>query len=166
MKAKYIGIWLAGIIIYFIIVARITLFDIIVAALVSLIATIIVKSEVVEKPSKLFSPKRWLYAIGYIIYYLFIVEPSCHLRVTSMILGLRKIKPDIVEVRYNYKTEYAVAATANSITNTPGTIVVDVDPVNKKYLVHWLEAYTHEPSLIWNTIVSKFDKWIKKIFEE
>ncbi len=166
MRAGYIAVWLAGILIYFLIVARITLFDLVVAPIISMVAALIVGGEVVRKPGKALSPKRWLYGLAYTVYYLLVVEPACHLRVASMVLGLRDYMPDIVEVPFDYRTDYAVAATANSITNTPGTIVVDIDPEAKKYLVHWLEAYTRDPRIVREKIIMVFDKWIKKIFED
>ncbi len=166
MRARYIAVWLAGIFIYFLIVARITLFDLVVAPIISMVAALIMGGEVVKKPYKAFSPKRWLYGLAYMLYYLLIVEPTCHLRVASMVLGLRDYRPDIVEVSFDYRTDYAIAATANSITNTPGTIVVDIDPRNKKYYVHWLEAYTRDPRVAREKIISVFDKWIKRIFED
>ncbi len=165
MRKEVVSLWVLGVLVYFVMVARFTLYDLMVACTVSLIAAVVAGKGVVEKPSKLFSIKRWFYAIAYMVYYLFIVEPRCHLRVASMILGLRDYYPGIVEVSYDYETDYAVTAVANSITNTPGTVVVDLDTSRKTYLVHWLEAYRREPRVVWEEIVYPFDKWIKRIFE-
>jgi len=162
---KLIAIWIAGLVIYLVMVGRFTLYDLAIGSLVSLIAGLLIGVEIIEKPGKIFSLKRIFYGIAYILYYLFIIEPICHFKVTAMILGLRKYKPGIVVIDYDYKSDYAITAIANSITNTPGTVVVDIDPSEKKYYVHWLEAYSLDPMKAWREIVSKFDKWIREIFE-
>jgi len=162
---KLIAIWIAGLAVYLAIVGRITLYDFVVGSLISLIAGLIFGTKIIENPGKIFSPRRIFYAIAYMVYYLFVVEPICHFKVATMILGIRKYKPGIVVIDYDYKSEYAVAAIANSITNTPGTVVVDIDPAKKKYYVHWLEAYSLDPMKAWHEIVSQFDKWIKQVFE-
>lgn len=156
---------LAGIVIYFVIVARFTLYDITASIVISLIASVIVGELVAENPWKMLSPRRICFAVAYIIYYLFVIEPRCHLNVAAMILGLKPYKPDIVPVPYSYETDYGVAAAANSITNTPGTLVVDIDPDEKIMQVHWMEAVTRDPVETYRRILGIFDKWIKRIFE-
>ncbi len=160
-----IPVVLAGIAVYFIMVARFTIYDLIASIIISLIASVIVGDLVAEKPWKIVSPKRICSAIAYILYYLFVIEPRCHLNVAAMILGLKPYKPDIVPVPYSYGTDYAVAAAANSITNTPGTLVVDIDPDERIMHVHWMEAVTKDPVETHRRILRVFDKWIKRIFE-
>lgn len=164
-ETKFIAVWIAGLFIYLLVIARLTLYDLMAACISSFIATVLIGKVVIEKPMKIFSVKRWVNAIVYALYYLFIIEPKCHFNVLLMIIGLKKFRPGIVTIKYNYKTGYAIAAAADSITNTPGTVVIDIDPSRSMYFVHWLEAYTYDPEKAWRMILMRFDKWIKKIFE-
>jgi len=162
----FIPVWIAGLIIYLVIVARITLYDILVGLAASLVAALIVGGETVSKPSKIFSPKRILYGLAYILYYLFVIEPKCHIRVAKMILGLEKPRPGLVWIPYKYSSDYSVAGLADSITNTPGTLVVDIDEEKNRMLVHWLDHKCVSTDKAWREIASGFDKWIRKVFED
>ncbi len=164
-QGSFIVVWFTGFILYLIYVSRITLYDIIIGLVTGFTSALVVSDLLVSKPGKVLSIKRILKGFLFIIYYLFVIEPKCHLNVSAMILGLKKYKPDIVSVPYDYSSEYSIAAAANSITNTPGTVVVDVDEENKIYYVHWLEAYTREPNTIRKVILGSYDEWIKEIFE-
>lgn len=48
------------------------------------------------------------------------------------------IEPSIVKAPYTLDSELAVAIYANSITLTPGTVTVQIDPDKKELLVHQL----------------------------
>ncbi len=150
--------WIIGIVFYLALVARITPYDLAVAAAASGVAALIFGGRLVEKPGKPLSPRRIAYAAAYALYYLFVIEPRCHLRVTGMILGLRRPRPTLIRMRHRYTTVYGVAALANSITNTPGTLTVDAD--EEELLVHCLE-----PPGSPEEVSSGFDRWLRRIFE-
>ncbi len=157
--------WISSIFLYSIIVGRFTLYDLMVSIIVASIVTLLLGSETLSSTLKPLSPARWFYALAYIIYYLFYIELKNHLNLALMIIGAKKYVPAIVELDYDYSSEYAVVAAANSITNTPGTIVVDLDQENKKYYIHYMEATTRDKEILFRRILSPFDKWIKRIFE-
>lgn len=48
------------------------------------------------------------------------------------------IEPSMIKVPYSLESELSVAIYANSITLTPGTVTVDIDPEKKEFLVHQL----------------------------
>ncbi|MCB9934055.1 MAG: Na+/H+ antiporter subunit E [Planctomycetes bacterium] len=50
------------------------------------------------------------------------------------------VNPSMVRTPYNLKSELAVAIYANSITLTPGTVTVLIDPEKREFLVHQLSA--------------------------
>ena len=165
-KQVFVAVWLAGLIIYLVIVSRITLYDLLVGSAVSLVAALVVGGELASKASKIFSLKRIGYGLAYILYYLFVIEPKCHIRVAKMILGLEKPRPGLIKIPYSYSSDYSVASLADSITNTPGTLVIDIDETSKTMLIHWLDYKCLSPDQSWKEIASVFDKWIKKIFED
>jgi multicomponent Na+:H+ antiporter subunit E len=50
----------------------------------------------------------------------------------------RPIDPCLVRVPYTTKTDLGTVIYANSITLTPGTVTIDIDPQKKEFLVHCL----------------------------
>jgi multicomponent Na+:H+ antiporter subunit E len=73
------------------------------------------------------------------------------------------IKPGIVKVKLELKSEFARTMLANSITMTPGTISVDL--VDDILFVHWIYVRSEDPEVYSRKIAGKFEKYIKKIFE-
>ncbi len=164
-KGSFPALWFIGFIMYLVIVGRITLYDVVIGAVTGLIASMVFATITIKNPYKPLSFKRIFIGLAYIIYYLFVIEPKQHINVAKMIIGVKKIYPGIVAIHYDYKSDYATVAAANSITNTPGTVVVDIDPEKKTYYVHWLEAYTRIEEEAWRRILGSYDEWIKRIFE-
>lgn len=77
-----------------------------------------------------------------------------------------KIKPAIVKIQTNLKSDWGLAMLSNSITLTPGTITMDIyEENNKNYLyIHWLEAETDDMKKASKIIKGKFEKYIRRIF--
>ena len=61
------------------------------------------------------------------------------------------------------KSEIGRTFLANSITLTPGTLTVDC--IEGDLYVHWINIVSEDPEEETNLIVSKFEKYLKKIFE-
>lgn len=109
---------------------------------------------------------RFFKSIYYVILYFTVVEFKAHLSVVSLILRPRaRYKPAIVRVPYHLESDYSVFAVANSITNTPGTVVVDVDETNRHFYVHWINAQALEDEEVRRIISLDFEKRIREIFE-
>lgn len=62
------------------------------------------------------------------------------LDVTKVILSGRTPEPRFFTVDFGPRTPVGIATYANSITLTPGTITVEVDPVDHRFRVHALTA--------------------------
>ena len=109
--------------------------------------------------------KRFAYFIAYVFKYFTVIEARAHFSVVKAILSPKpRLSPGIVRVPYEVRSEYSVVGIANSITNTPGTVVVDVDEVNKKMYVHWLFAKPVSDEEARRYVSWEFEKWMKKIF--
>lgn len=122
-------------------------------------------SDMVTDTSKL-SLRRALWAIYYLLKYFTVVEIKAHLGVVKIVLSRRlEYRPAIVKVPFNYNSKYTVVAVANSVTNTPGTVVIDVDEGEKAYFVHWINAVTEDREEIRKSIVGDFEKELVKVFE-
>lgn len=73
------------------------------------------------------------------------------------------IKPGIVKLKLDLKSDFARTMLANSITMTPGTIAVDI--VDDVLYVHWIYVSSEDPDEYRQKIVGRFEKYIKKTFE-
>lgn len=72
------------------------------------------------------------------------------------------IRPGIVKVKTRLKSRTGRLVLANSITLTPGTLVVDVD---EDYLyVHWIDVRTQDPEEATREIAAKFEKYLEVIY--
>jgi len=56
--------------------------------------------------------------------------------VALRILGIRAVDPRIIEFETTLRSDFALTTLANSITLTPGTVTIDVEPERGKYVVH------------------------------
>jgi multicomponent Na+:H+ antiporter subunit E len=74
------------------------------------------------------------------------------------------IHPGIVKVSTKLKTASGITALANSITLTPGTLTVDLDDSGNMY-VHWINVRAADTETATQHIVSRFEWFIKRIFE-
>ncbi len=132
-------------------------------ALVSLFITIIFGKSAFVGKVKFFDLRRWFWFIVYI--FVFVWECiKANIDVAYRVIHpLMPIKPGIVKVKTNLKSDIAKTWLANSITMTPGTLSVDIDG---EYLyVHWM--YVRDESLEGATekIVGRFEKLLMRIFE-
>ncbi|RKY33321.1 MAG: cation:proton antiporter [Candidatus Omnitrophota bacterium] len=75
------------------------------------------------------------------------------------------IKPGIVKVKTDLKSDTALTFLANSITLTPGTMSVDVDSENGFLYVHWISVQDQDVEKATRIIVKRFEDILKKVFE-
>ncbi|MBN1577756.1 MAG: Na+/H+ antiporter subunit E [Chitinispirillaceae bacterium] len=73
------------------------------------------------------------------------------------------IKPGIVAVKTNLKSDIAKFILANSITLTPGTFTVDV--IGDRLLIHWIYVESEKLEDATQRISEKFEKYLRVIFE-
>ena len=73
------------------------------------------------------------------------------------------IKPGIVKVKLNIKSEFGRAMLANSITMTPGTISLDI--INDYLYIHWIYVFSTNPDEYRDSIAGNFEKILIKIFD-
>ena len=75
------------------------------------------------------------------------------------------INPGIVKVKTSLKSDTALTFLANSITLTPGTMSVDIDPENGILYIHWINVTEKDIEKATEIIVKKFERVLSKIFE-
>lgn len=163
---KILVVGLLAFITYIVFSGSVSLYDVVSGIIVALIIAGVLSNFAVQNPVKALDPRRWLWLIAYAIYYFFVAEVKSHLDVMYRIIHPKMpVHPGIVVVPYNVKTDYAITAIANSITNTPGTVVVDIDPNSKSYYVHWINVKTTVPEEARKMISSAFEYFSKRVFD-
>ena len=153
------------VVLYLLYTGVINYFEALLGIIVSIIVGILFADIVVKSPKKLYDPIRWIYGLIYAFLYFTIIEAKAHLQVLSLIFRPSNVRPAIVRIPYSVETDYAVTAIANSITNTPGTVVIDVDEKRKVMYVHWIKAVELEDDMARKHVSSVFEKYARKIFD-
>lgn len=156
---------LMAFVVYIIFSGSISGYDIVTGVIISVVAGLLFSEILITKASKSLDPIRFGYLVKYAFYYFFVAEVSAHLDVIKRILNPKMpINPGIVRVPYEVTTDYAVVGVANSIINTPGTVVIDLDEEKKLYYVHWIDVTTQEPAKCRSAICESFERYLAKVF--
>ena len=121
--------------------------------------------EMLPKEHHVFlSPVRLFWFLVYVpvfVYYVFMANFDVVYRALHPAMP---IKPGIVKIKTNLKTESGITALANSITLTPGTLTVDLTDDGYLY-IHWINVKSDDIETATKDIASKFEWFLKKIFE-
>ncbi|MFN3268640.1 MAG: Na+/H+ antiporter subunit E [Zestosphaera sp.] len=163
---KVLGVFFLVFIVYVVFSGSVSAYDLITGVLVALATSVITANLVISNPGKLIQVGRLGWLIIYSIRYFFVDEVRAHLDVIKRILHPKMpINPGIVKVPYEVVSDYAMLTIANSITNTPGTVVVDVFPEEKAFYVHWINAVATEPAEVRKHVSEVFERFAKRIFD-
>ena len=137
--------------------------NIIVGVAAALLTAIIFGHTFLKGAKKFFQPKRYFWLTVYL--FVFIWECiKANLDVAYRVLSPKKpIRPGIVKVKSNLKSNIGKTFLANSITMTPGTITVDV--VDDYFYIHWIYVNGKNAEEYGHKILGRFEKYIKRIFE-
>lgn len=117
--------------------------------------------------SRVYSVIRWSPKV--VIYYLmylgvFLMElVKANLNVMRLVFSPSiNIKPGIVEIKTKLKSPIGRLALANSITLTPGTLVVDIK--QDSLFIHWIDISATDPTAATEAISARFEKYLKVIY--
>lgn len=75
------------------------------------------------------------------------------------------IKPGIVKIKTQLKSDIALTFLANTLTLKPGTMTVDIDKENGLLYVHWANVESQDIDKATELIAGKFERILKKVFE-
>ena len=108
------------------------------------------------------SPKIIIYYFMYLsVFTLELIKAN--INVMRLVFSPRiDIKPGIVEIKTELKTPLGRLALANSITLTPGTLVVDIQ--GDSLFIHWIDVSATDPVEATKIISSRFEKYLKVIY--
>jgi len=160
---RYIVYFILGFGFWLLLTLSVHLDHLIAGAVVVFIGTIIFGGYFTERPAKFLQIHRLFWIIVYIpvfLWYMFRANIDVAYRVLH---PERPIKPGIVKIKTDLKTDIAKVFLANSITLTPGTMTCEIDG---DYLyIHWIwvqSGYIDKASKI---IARPFEKYLRRIFE-
>jgi multicomponent Na+:H+ antiporter subunit E len=72
------------------------------------------------------------------------------------------IHPGIVEIKTQLQSPMGRLALANSITLTPGTLVVDMR--GDSLFIHWINVTATDPVAATREVAGRFEKYLKVIY--
>jgi multicomponent Na+:H+ antiporter subunit E len=160
---RYLVYFLLCFFTWMLLTSRVYLQNIFVGAAASLLTTLIFGRYFVQGTRKFFQPARYAWLALYIIFLIWECIKANFDVAYRVLHPAMPIRPGIVRIKLNIKSEFGKAMLANSITMTPGTISVDI--INDELFVHWIfvtssnvEEYSYE-------ISGKFEKLLIKIFD-
>jgi multicomponent Na+:H+ antiporter subunit E len=91
---------------------------------------------------------------------------KANVHVASIVLHpLCPIKPGIVKIRTRLTRDVAITVLGNSITLTPGTFTVDVNPEKKELYIHCIEVRSLDLEENSRIIGAKFESLLREVFE-
>jgi multicomponent Na+:H+ antiporter subunit E len=132
----------------------------------ALIMTIIVEYlDVFDISLSLGDLKRTIHIVKFIVFFIKteIVE---HLKVAKIILSRKiSINPAIVEIPTILRSDIALTIAALTITDTPGTVAIDIDKEKGLFYIHWLNQEVFEPKEIKRRILGDLEILVKNIVE-
>jgi len=136
-------------------------------ALLSVIVGFIARKIFVKDSFRMLNPVRWFTFLAYLIGPFFVALAKANLDVAYRVIT-GKIRPGIVKISPELKTDLGITMLANSITLTPGTLSVDIDENTNDLYIHWInvdkKALEKKP-VDCKYICGNFPKWVRRIAE-
>ncbi len=148
-------------VVWILLTASLKIEEIFVGIIVSLGIALFTFENFTSKGLRYFSPKRLLYIIRYIPFFLWEVIKANFDVAYRVIHPKMPIKPGIVEVKTSLKTDTGKFLLANSITLTPGTLTIDV--VGDRLFIHWIYVKTKDIEKATKMIPAHFEWALKEI---
>jgi len=108
------------------------------------------------------SPRVLVHVVAYLGVFLWELILA-NLNVLRLVLSPRiDIHPGIVEIKTRLKSPIGRLVLANSITLTPGTLVVDIR--EDSLFIHWINVSAKDPVSATREIAGKFEKYLEVIY--
>lgn len=136
---------------------------VITGAVISLLTALLFGNMFVKNARKVFQMARYFWFLEYLIFFLWECLKA-NFDVAYRVLHPRlPIRPGIVKVKINLRTDIARTILANSITMTPGTLCVDM--VGEHMFIHWICISDELSEASRQRIVDRFEGLLARIFE-
>lgn len=139
--------------------------DLVIGVFVALFIAYLAGDMFAENPQVYKSPKRlaWLLAFVFVFIYEYL-KASLEI-VFKLIRPQVGLKPGIVKVKTELRSETALVFLANAITLSRGTLSVDIASEKGFLYIHWLDVKTQDIDAASKKIAGKFEGILKKVYE-
>ena len=139
--------------------------QVVAAGLIASFFVAILFHEMLPKEHHVFiSPVRVFWFLLYVpVFFYYIMKANLDV-VYRALHPKMPIRPGIVKIKTDLKTESGITALANSITLTPGTLTVDLTDDGFLY-VHWINVKSDDIEQATRCIAERFEWFLKRIFE-
>jgi len=159
---QFLNLWLTLLLIWLIANGTLASDTVIAGIIVTAIIALVFSSF-----ARVYSVIRWSPVViyTYLVYLsvFFIELIKANINVMLLVFSPRiDIKPGIVEIKTELKSPLGRLALANSITLTPGTLVVDIK--DDSLFIHWINISATDPVAATQAISARFEKLLKVIY--
>lgn len=137
-------------------------YEIVVGVTLSLAIGVVTRNSSNPRDLRMLNPFRWALFLVYLVGPFFVAMAKANIDVAYRVITGR-IRPGIVRISPNYRTDLATTLLANSITLTPGTLTVDVDEKTNDLYVHWINVRRLPADI--KDVCGSFPDWIRRIAE-
>jgi len=162
LPLQFLNLWLTLMLIWLIANGTLAVDTVITGVVVSAVIALAFASFARVYSVVRWSPKIIFYYLMYLSVF-FIELFKANLNVMRLVFSPRiNIRPGIVEIKTSLKSPMGRLALANSITLTPGTLVVDI--IGDSLFIHWINVSATEPVAATEEISSRFEKYLKVIY--
>jgi len=161
---KHLTLFITLVILWLLLTWSLAVEQIVVGVVCAFLLTLFLARLYRESSTKVFNPLRWWWFLVYVvnfIYYCVKANFDVAYRVLHPDLPIR---PAIIKVHTNLKTDMARTFLANSITLTPGTLTVDILQDGDLF-IHWINVTTSDPQQQNEIIVKRFETILRRVFE-
>jgi len=163
MIVAYLAVWALSFLVYIVFSGSVSGYDLVTGALTSVLVSALT-TPLVARHGGLRGVRGFLKLIQFGIRYALVDEVRAHADLVKRIYHpLLPMHPAFVKVPIKEaKSPLGIALVANSITNTPGTVTVDVG--DGWLLVHWIDAQVVEPEGVRERVSKVFESYAREVF--
>jgi multicomponent Na+:H+ antiporter subunit E len=160
---RHITLFILSLILWLLLTFKFTIPNLVVGSVISAITSLIFTRYFIHNVHKFLEPQRYFWLFIYFFVFLWACLKA-NIDVAYRVLHpAMPIKPGIVKVHTELKSDFARTLLANSITMTPGTISMDI--IGDDLYIHWIFVHSEDPEVYTSLILGTFEKYIKRIVE-
>jgi multicomponent Na+:H+ antiporter subunit E len=139
--------------------------QIFVGLIVALIVALLAGQFLVTTTKKNPFPKRFFYGILYLFKFVWeMLKANLHVAYIVIHPNL-PIKPGIIKIKTKLKKDTSLTILSNSITLTPGTLTVDINPEKQDLYIHWIDIKSTDVEENTKNVGGRFEPLLMEVFE-
>jgi len=139
--------------------------EVIAGIILSVLVTLIAGKFFITTKKQKGTVHRLIAAVIYLFKFLWeMIKANIH--VAYIVLHpMLPIKPGIIKIKTKLTKDSAITIFTNSITLTPGTLTVDLNPEKKEIYVHWIDVLSTDIEKNTIYIGNRFERILTEVFE-